>query len=59
MVDTQKFSKAEADASNAAVESIRGIIDQLPIAVAVSAVDIVRDDVHRQLQYGRAQFGIS
>lgn len=59
MADTQKFSAQEANSSNDAVAKIRQLLDGVPIATAVSAVEIVRDDVHRQLQYQRAQFASS
>ncbi len=54
--DTQRFHAADASASDEAVTQIRMILNGLPIAVAVSAADIVKDDVHRQLQFGHSQF---
>jgi hypothetical protein len=59
MADTQHFHADEATAANEAVATIRALLDGMPIAVAVSVVDTVKDDVHRQLQYGRSQFGLA
>ncbi len=56
MADTQRFHAADAEASNDAVAQMRAVLNGLPIAAAVSAADIVKDDVHRQLQFGHAQF---
>jgi len=56
MADTQRFHAADAEVSNDAVSQMRAILNGLPIAVAVSAADQVKDDVHRQLQFGHAQF---
>lgn len=56
MPESQKFRAADAEKSNDAVSKIRAVIDGLPIAVAASAIDVVRDDVHRQLQYGHGGF---
>lgn len=56
MADTQRFHATDAIASDAAVAQMRAILNSLPIAVAVSAADIIKDDVHRQLQFGHAQF---
>lgn len=56
MADTQRFNLKDAIASDDVVRQMRVILSGLPIAVAVSAADIVKDDVHRQLQFGHSQF---
>lgn len=56
-MDTQHFHADDANKANQLVSQMRALLDGQPIAVAISAVEALKDDVHRQLQYGRAQFG--
>ncbi len=54
----QVFRADDARKANGVVEEIRRLLDNQPIAVAASIVDTVKDDVHRQLQFGRDLFGV-
>ena len=55
-MERQTYKADDSRLSNDAVEQMRAILNGLPIAVAVSAADTIKDDVHRQLQFGHIGF---
>lgn len=53
---SQKFRGDDARKTNALVEQLRALLEGQPVAIAVTAINIVKHDITAQLQFKRTEF---